>query len=165
MARNLGKKFEAKFKEDWEKLGYIDKEGDLCEGDIERLYDPGFGMKGVSNISDEIAYIYPFHFYIECKTIKGNTFPLSNLKQYKKLSEKKPVKGIRRGVVIWFYEKDKVIYVPITTITKMKADNKKSVNIRTDLKKYRIIDIPSKKKRTFLDSDYSVLIQELKDGE
>ena len=87
------------------------------------------------------------------------------MKQYKKLSEKKPVKGIRRGVVIWFYERDKVIYVPITTITKMKADNKKSVNIRTDLNKYRIIDIPSKKRRTFLDSDYSILIQELKDGE
>lgn len=165
MANNLGKKFETKLQEDWLKIAYIDRDGDLCEGDIERLKDPGFGMKGISNISDFIAYASPLHFYIECKSIKGNTFPLVNLKQYKKLIEKEPVKGVRRGVVIWFYEKDKVIYVPITTIQKMKEDGKKSVNIRTDLDKYRIIEIPSKKKRTFMDSDYSILIQELKEGE
>ena len=57
-------------------------------------------MRGVSNISDSIAYCYPFHFYLECKSIKGNTFPLSNLKQYDKLIDKRPVKGIRRGVII-----------------------------------------------------------------
>ena len=132
---------------------------------LTRLYDTTNGFSGAKNPCDFIAYASPLHFYIECKSIKGNTFPLANLKQYKKLIEKEPVKGVRRGVVIWFYEKDKVIYVPITTIQKMKEDGKKSVNIRTDLEKYRIIDIPSKKKRTFMDSDYSILIQELKEGE
>lgn len=165
MANNLGKKFESKMQEDWLKVSYVDGNGDLCKVSIERLKDPGFGMKGISNISDFIVYISPIELYVECKSIKGNTFPLINLKQYKKLIEKEPVKGVRRGVVIWFYEKDKVIYVPITTIQKMKEDGKKSVNIRTDLDKYRIIEIPSKKKRTFMDSDYSILIKELKDGE
>ena len=41
----------------------------------------------------------------------------------------------------------------------MKQDGKKSVNIRTiDAEEYEYITIPSVKKRVFLDSDYSVLL-------
>ena len=56
------------------------------------------------------------------------------------------------------------MYVPISTITKMKADGQKSVGIRSIEDGYNIKVIPSKKKRVFMDSDYSVLL-ELKDGE
>lgn len=130
----------------------------MPDSDAERLYDPGFGMRGISNISDFICYSYPFQFYIECKTIKGNTFNFSNLKQYEKLKDKKPVNGTRRGVIIWFNEKDKVVYVPIVEIEKMKNDGKKSVHINmieSDI--YKVIEIPSIKKRTMMESDYKVL--------
>ena len=67
--------------------------------------------------------------------------------------------GVRMGVVIWYTEKDRVIYVPLKTIEKMKQDGKKSVNIRTiDAEGYEFIDIPSAKKRVFMDSDYSVML-------
>ncbi len=47
----------------------------------------------------------------------------------------------------------------------MKADDKKSVNVKMlDDKSYNIIEIPSVKKRVFLDSDYSCLLN-LKEGE
>ena len=50
-------------------------------------------------------------------------------------------------------------YVPIKTITQLLKDNKKSVNIKTiENEGYRIINIPSNKKRVYLDSDYSVLL-------
>lgn len=51
-----------------------------------------------------------------------------------------------------------VVYLPIKTIEKMKQDGKKSFNVK-DLENsiYRIIVIPSKKKRVFLDSDYTIL--------
>ena len=39
----------------------------------------------------------------------------------------------------------------------MMTDGKKSVGIR-DLDKYNIIKIPSIKKRVFMDSDYSILL-------
>ena len=98
-------------------------------------------------------------FYLECKSHKGNTFPLDNLTQYDKLVGKIGIHGVRTGVVIWFSEKDHVIYVPIKTIKQMKQDGKKSVNIRTiDEDGYRYFEIPSTKKRVFMDSDYKVLM-------
>lgn len=46
----------------------------------------------------------------------------------------------------------------------MKEDGKKSVGIKAVKEGYNIIEIPSVKLRTFMDSDYSVLLK-LKDGE
>lgn len=47
----------------------------------------------------------------------------------------------------------------------MLKDNKKSVNIKMlDENVYKIIDIPSKLIRTFMQSDYSIL-KTLKDGD
>lgn len=150
MALSLGKKFEQKLKDDFLKV-----DGSF----IYRLPDQVTGRKFTSaNISDFIAFVKPNIFLIEVKTISGNTFPFSNFTQYEKLLPYKGIDGLRVGVVIWYTEKDRVIYVPLTTIEKMKQDGKKSVNIRTiDTEPYDFLNIPSVKKRTFMDSDYSVL--------
>ena len=79
------------------------------------------------------------------------------------MKQKVGIKGIRSGVVLWLYEKDKVFYIPIATITKMKNDGKKSVGIRSIDEGYYIIEIPSKKLRTYMNSDYSCL-SKLKEG-
>ena len=150
MSDNLGKKFEQKFKEDF----ILSFPG----GTIDRLYDITLGYKTISQVCDFIGYCYPNIFYLECKTIKGNTFPLSNLTQYEKLLAKRNVTGAITGAVIWFYEHDKVVFVPIKTFERLKIDGKKSVNIKyLENKLYNIIEIPSIKKRVFMDSDYSIL--------
>ena len=59
--------------------------------------------------------------------------------------------------------KDKVFYVPISTITQMKNDGCKSVGIKA-LDKYKIYEIPSIKKRTYMTSNYSILLT-LQEGE
>jgi hypothetical protein len=60
---------------------------------------------------------------------------------------------------------DVVVYLPTSTVTEMKANGEKSFNIKMLKDKlYNIIEIPSEKKRVFLDSDYSILA-DLKDGE
>jgi len=157
MAKNRGKQFERKFAEDFQRS--------FPNGTLDRLYDQMSGYKTISNISDFIGYNYPNIFYLECKSHEGNTFPLSNLTQYEPLSRKVGIKGVRAGVIIWFTDHDRVIYVPISTITKMKEDNVKSVNIRLiDEEMYKYVNIPSTKKRVFMDSDYSVLMN-LKEGE
>lgn len=157
MAINYGKKFETKFKEDFKKT--------VPECSIDRLYDPTNGFIAIKNVCDFIGYSYPNIFYLETKSHHGNTFPLTNLSQYDKLSCKVGIKGVRAGVVLWFIDHDCVWYIPISTISQMKKDGKKSVNVLSDVKAgYRIIEVPSKKKRVFLDSDYSVLLN-LKEGE
>lgn len=152
MALSLAKEFENKVKEDWQSIEGVS---------IDRLYDPEGGYFGISNISDFIAYRYPCIYYIEVKTIKGNTFPLTNLKQYDKLVRKKNIKGVNAGVILWFYEHDnKITYIPIEVFEQLKKDEKKSFNVKyIESQEYFNIPIPSIKKRTYYDSDYSILFK------
>lgn len=155
MTANIGKNFEERFKLDWKHS--------FPNGTIDRLYDSMSGYLSISTVSDFICYNYPNIWYIECKAHKGASLPFTNITQYDKIKQKVGILGVRAGVILWLYEKDKVFYVPISTITKMKEDGEKSVGIRS-LSKYNIIEIPSKKLRTYMESDYSILA-DLKEGE
>lgn len=150
MTTNRGKQFEAKMKEDFKKS--------FPSGTIDRIYDSMTGYLTISNICDFIGYNFPVIFYLECKSHNGNTFPFVNLTQYDKLIAKSGIKGVRAGVIIWFIDHDKVVYVPVKTVKQMKEDNLKSFNITKVDNKYRYFEIPSVKKRVFLDSDYSILM-------
>lgn len=153
---NKGKKFETKFKEDRKKT--------VPDSSIDRLFDGTAGFKNISNISDFICYKYPNIYYIECKTTKDVSFPLNHLTQYEKLTEKIGIKGVKIGVLIWYYNYDHVVFIPITTIKEIKETGKKSININKLLvSDYEFIEIPSIKKRTFMDSDYSYLINYYKE--
>lgn len=157
MPINRGKQFEKQLKEDWIKS--------IPDSSIDRICDSMSGYYSISNISDFIAYKYPNIYYLEAKSIEGNTFPLVNLTQYDKLVEKLGIPGVRVGVVIWFRSHDSILYVPISTIKKMKEDNKKSVNINTiDKDGYRYINIPTEVKRILPTGNYNVLLS-MKDGD
>lgn len=149
---NYGKAFEGKFKNDFL---------NLPNSSMDRLYDTMNGYKSIKQISDYIGYVYPNIFYLECKTHAGASIPLANITQYDNLKKKVGIPGVRSGVVLWLYDKDKVFYIPTATITQLKEDGEKSVGLR-HIGKYRMIEIPSVKKRVFMDSDYSILM-ELKD--
>lgn len=156
MPTNYGKAWEQKIREDFLKVE---------NSTIDRLFDSVSGYKSISNISDFIGYIYPNIFYLEAKSCKGNTFPLTRLTQYEKLKSKVGVPGVRSGVLLWFIEHDIVLYVPISTITSLLKDNKKSVNVKMASDgSYNVKIVPSTKRRIFLDCDYSFL-KELVDGE
>lgn len=148
MAVNKGKAWEAKFKTDFMKS--------FPDGSIDRLYDPVGGYYGINNICDFIGYEWPNIYYLELKSHKGNTFPFTCLPQYDKLTSKVGIKGVRAGVVLWFIDHDQVIYAPISTITKMKEDGKKSINVK-ELDDYHLIKLPGQKKRVFVECDYRVL--------
>lgn len=159
---NRGKQWEAKFKNDFLKIPY---------STLDRLYDSMNGFKSISTVSDFIGFIGNPDtqsgniYYLECKSTLGNTFPIANLTQFDKLNEKSGKPGVRAGVVLWFINHDCVWYVPVSTIAKMKAAEKKSINVRTDLDAgYNIIKIPAVKRRVFLDCDYSIL-KDLKEGD
>ena len=155
MAVNKGKAWEAKFKTDFMKS--------FPDGSIDRLYDPVGGYYGINNICDFIGYEWPNIYYLELKSHKGNTFPFTCLPQYDKLSSKVGIKGVRAGVVLWFIDHDQVIYAPISTITKMKEDGKKSINVK-ELDDYHLIKLPGQKKRVFVECDYRVL-KDLDEGD
>ena len=150
MAQNRGKQFESRLKEDFSKLpGAF----------IYRVPDNMSGYRGITGICDFIGFKKPKIFFLEAKTILGNTFPLTNFTQFDKLMSIPNHDGIHRGVIIWFQTHDVVVYVPLKTFIKLKEDGKKSFNVKyVESKEYDCIVIPSVKKRVFLDSDYSVLL-------
>lgn len=154
MAKNRGKEFENKVKEDFQKIPY---------SHIERIYDNTSGYKFISGRSDFIGYIYPNMYFLECKSHYGNTFPLSNITQQEKLSEVITIPGIRAGIILWMIDWEKVFYVPANTINEMKFKNESSIN-KKNVDKYKIIEIPSVKRRIFLDCDFSIL-KSLQDGD
>lgn len=146
---SYGKKFEYKLKQDWLKVQ---------NSDITRLYDPTNGFKSISNVSDFIGYIYPYIFYLECKSTKGNTFNFKRLTQARKLIEKQHKLGVNSGIIIWFRDHHKVCYVPIEEYVRLKDIGYKSINIRMiEDESFNVFEIPSVSKRTFLDSDYSIM--------
>ncbi len=152
MAINLGKKFEQQVKKDLERS--------FPNSFVLRLPDQQSGYQGTSqNICDFMMYTNGKLFLLECKSHKGNTFPLSNLTQFGKLQKYKDLPGIRCGVILWFIEHDKVFYVPISTFLLLAEEGKKSINIKdAEGTEYPMYELPSTKKKTFLETDYLELI-------
>ena len=144
---DYGKKFEQQFKKDWVKS--------FPNKFIYRLPDQQSKYKGGSrNPCDFICYTGNQLYLLECKSHKGNTIPFDNLRQHDLL--KSYEECAFTGYVCWFYEHDEVFIVTTQIVTKMMEDGKKSIN-RKDVENYNFISIPSKKKRTFMESDYTVL--------
>lgn len=154
MSRDRGKAFESKFREDFLKLP---------NSTMDRLYDVTYGYKDIKQISDYIGYCFPNIFYCECKSHKGASLPLCNVTQYDNLVKKMGIMGVRSGVILWLYEKDKVLYIPTKTLKQLKDDNEKSVGLRHLNTKYEIFELPSVKRRVFMDTDYTLLTK-LKEG-
>ena len=156
MAVSRGKQWEEKVKEDLSKL---------MDVSLERVPDQVSGFKSTSqNPCDFYCYVYPHFYYIEAKSVNGNTFGV-DFAQYDRLLVRSGRKGVRTGVLLWWIPHQKVAYIPIKTFEKLKKDGKKSVNIKmlgTD--EYRIIEIPSVTKRILPTCDYNVLL-DLQEGD
>lgn len=148
---NKGKQFEEQFKKDFVAT--------FPNSFILRLPDQMTGYKSYSqNPCDFICFVQGKLFLIECKSHKGASLPFEALSQYDKLYSYSKADGVEAGVIIWLYEKDKVLYVPITTIKQMKEEGKKSVGIKALSEGYNITEVPSYKKRVFMSSDYAFLL-------
>lgn len=151
MSINRGKQFEEQFKKD-----FINTFGD--DGFILRLHDQVTGYKTTSkNPCDYICFIKDKLFLIECKSHAGASIPISAISQYALLQQYVNIPGVHCGVICWLYEKDKVLYIPVNTITQLLNDRYKSVGLKAIEQGYNIIEIPSQKKRVFMTSDYNIL--------
>lgn len=152
---NRGKDFEQIFRKQLEDSGF----------DVNRVADNTAGYMGGRNICDFITYLYPNIFYLELKTIKGNTLPFANItmNQQQGLLEKEKVEGAGAGIIVWFMEHDKTFFVSADCLQRIKNQGtSKSLNIK-DLKLkseefdkgtyYKCFEIPGIKKRVFFNYD------------
>ena len=155
---SMGKKFEEVFKLDWKKS--------FPNTFIYRLPDQMSGFSQTSgNPCDFLCFPGDNTLYmLECKEHKGASIPFGAIPQYERLLQYRDINNIVAGCIIWFSEKDLVIFVPVQEMEKMVKDGKKSFNIKMlEEKVYNILVLPSVKKRVFLDTDYRPLLTLFKD--
>ena len=162
MAVNRGKKFEDAIRESFEKVPGVS---------IDRLHDQTTKFKGTSaNICDFIVYREPYEYYFECKSVHGNTLSIhgndpkhkygniSNT-QWEGLLEKSFIEGVTAGVIVWFIDKDRTLFIPIQTLQKLL--NSGNVSYRYDWDSYDVVEIKGKKKRVFFDYDMEEFLNEV----
>ena len=168
MAKNRGKQFEQVIKDCFEKVPGVS---------LDRLHDQTTGFKGSQNICDFVVYREPYEYYIECKSVHGNTFSISSNDssrvhgnitntQWDGLLEKSKIPGVFAGIILWFIDKDKTFYIPIELLQRAMYGNYKSLSLYVlgDLeKRYSIkpIELKGKKKRVFFDYDMEEFFNEL----
>ena len=154
MALNRGKMWERCFQESWKAT--------FPSSFILRIPDQQSGYIGTSsNVSDFIAFKSPYLYLIECKSTKGNTLPLSNLKQYERLLLYKDLPYVKIGFIVWWIDKGVTAWVPLHSVTDIKKDNKKSIHVDYVTQKlYNIIEVKNEIKRIYPKCDLSVMLEE-----
>lgn len=152
MAVNRGKQFEEVIRKSFEKVP---------DTTVIRLPDPTSGYLGIRNISDFIVYHYPYQYFIECKTVHGNTLPFCNISknQWEGMLEVSKTKGVIAGVLCWWVDKDVTKFIPIMTLELMKkACGAKSVKcVPLSMPN---TEIKGQKKRIFFDYDMTRFFKE-----
>ena len=157
MAENRGKKFERVIKEAFEKVPGVS---------IDRLHDQTNGFRGSENICDFIVYREPYEYYFECKSVHGASLPFSNITetQWNGLVNKATIEGVFAGVICWWIDKDKTVFIPIQELVAMRIVGMKSVryNAIDDCEgDTTMIEIKGKKKRVFFDYDMEGFLNEI----
>ena len=154
---DLGKKWETIFRTAWKRQ--------FPNTFIFRLADQMNGFKETSsNPCDFICFALSKLFLVECKEHKGASIPFTAIPQYERLLAYKDIENVFPGVIIWFSEKDTIIWVGIKEMEKMVKNGEKSIGLRmVKDKSYNIIEVGGEKKRVFIEPNCLDLVKNLKE--
>jgi penicillin-binding protein-related factor A (putative recombinase) len=122
---NYGKKFEQAFKESSKGLKDII---------VERIPDQVSMKRNSKNVCDFLCYKHPNIFYIELKSTKGKTFPLSRISQHQweQMMLRQKVNGVKCGILLNFRPLDTLEecwYVSLSELNEVIMEGKKSVKL------------------------------------
>lgn len=163
MAENRGKQFESKVRECFARVSGVS---------IDRLHDQTNGYAGSSNICDFIVYKKPHEYYIECKSVHGNTLSIhgndpkhkyGNItnKQWEGLLEKSIIPGVFAGIICWWIDADETWFIPIHILQDAKENGEKSINIRRPYMQGYWMPVDGKKKRVFFDYNMETFLRKM----
>lgn len=161
MGINRGKQFENELREQFEKLPVL-----MCL----RLYDVTMGYKEINNPCDLVVYRKSTLNLFECKAIHGATLNFkSHIRenQWKDLLKYSKIPGINAGIICWFIDFDKTLFIPIQSLQILKEENFKSFNCRvakSNLYKdlgVESFEITGNKKRVFFEYDLEKFLEEI----
>lgn len=124
--QNRGKDFESEIRKCLESLPNVS---------FDRLPDPMAGYSGIRNICDFSMYNYPYMFFLECKSLYGNTLNYASSitqNQWEGLFEKSKIYGCIAGICVWYIDYDLTVFVKIQDLWEHRKAENKSLNI-TDI--------------------------------
>lgn len=145
MAVNRGKQFEQRFMKDWKNC--------FPNSFIYRLPDQVSGYHNSKNVSDFICFEDGHLYLIDTKSTQGASIPITNLTQLDMMESYKDVPECLIGFVVWFTDKDTVIFVSSKQAHEYRKSGKKSIRFDDE----NVLNIPGIKQRTFIKSDYTKL--------
>lgn len=147
--KNLGKKFESLIGDSFRALPDVS---------VDRIPDQTMHHKGRTNVSDFIVYKYPYQYYVECKSIHGNTLPIANITQFWPLWEKQAhAKGVEAGVLCWWVDKDVTRWIPICEIATLKGKGVKSIRFDEPIEGSKTI--AGRKKKVYFEYDMKTFFE------
>ena len=171
MAENRGKQFEGVIREAFEKVPNTT---------ITRLPDPTQGYLGIRNICDFIIYHYPNQYFIECKSVHGNTLSIHSNdpkkrygaitnNQWEGMLEVSKVEGVVAGIICWWIDHDVTKFIDIEYLYSLRTQGHKSIRLDITSENtppnyaddYELVDIHGKKKRVFFDYDMQKFFEEV----
>lgn len=153
-----------------------------------RLPDPVQGYLGYRNICDFIVYHKPYQYFLECKTVHGNTLPIHSIPkpdkrgklhgfygnitdtQWEGMLEMSYINGVIAGVICWWVDKDVTKFIPIQILNDEYEHGKKSVRFDSDLglgwqeggKHFiSVLELTGRKKRVFYEYDMARFFEEV----
>lgn len=150
--KNCGKTFEQKIREQFDKLPDVS---------IDRMND-NVGYAGAYNIADFIVYRKPYKYYIELKTIKGTSFPFSNISQraLTDMQYASLVNGVDCYFIIWFIDLDKTIAINARELyNQIYVYDRKSIGVKS-FDKFDFIVVEGTKVRKYYKYDLNKLLDE-----
>ena len=129
---------------------------------VYRIPDQVTYKTGSKNPCDFFVYHKPVFLALECKATNKPSLPFANVTEYqwKELLRMSKYSGVVAGVLCWYTNYDRTIFIPIQFLETLKQNGAKS--IRYDADSLAIIDIPGKKKRVFFDYDMLSFFQSIK---
>lgn len=134
---------------------------------IVRLYDVTTGYLNQNNICDYIVYRQPTIFLIECKAIQVSTLNFkSHIRenQLNGLLESSKIHGVKAGILCWFINYNKTLFIPIEHIQELQEKGYKSFNIN-NYDSSAVYEIPGNKKRVFFEYDFDSFLERIIDEE
>lgn len=153
----LGKRFEAQVLKNWKECF----PGDL----IWRIPDQQSQYHGSRNFSDFLAFTSKLNllWMLECKETKLGTINFSKMSQIDVMKDFIKYNRVMGYFIIWFSELDKIVAISCQEALRLRDELKlKSINIKMlQDKSIKLIEIPTTKKRVFLDGDYTYLTNKI----
>ena len=122
---------------------------------LTRLYDTTNGFAGVKNPCDFIVYNSPYQMMLELKVTHSDRLPFDSVTVYQQqqLTARDKIEGIMAGLLICYYNQQRVFFVPMTVANKIRAQGPKSLHFE-DAERYGIeVSISMKRVRFTVDID------------